>query len=121
MKDINRNRKLRRKFRVSKNIYGTKDKPRISIFRSCQHIYAQAIDDEKKITLASSSTLFLKKNNKVEVKMTKKEVSRLVGLDLAKKLKKLKIKKAVFDRGPYHYHGRVAVLASGLREGGIKI
>jgi len=117
MKNINRNRKLRRKRRVSANICGTKDRPRISVFRSNQHIYAQAIDDIERKTLVSSSSVVLLKNKKI----TKKEEAKLVGLDLAQKLKKINISQAVFDRGGYHYHGRVAALADGLREGGIKI
>jgi len=117
MKNINRNRKLRRKKRVSANICGTKNRPRISVFRSNQHIYAQAIDDIERKTLVSS----LLKNKKINKKITKKEEAKLVGLDLAQKLKKINISQAVFDRGGYHYHGRVAALADGLREGGIKI
>jgi len=121
MKNINRNRRLRRKLRVSANIFGSGERPRISVFRSNRYIYAQAIDDEKRCTLASSSSLVLKKNKKIDKKMTKKEEAKVVGLDLAEKLKKLGIKKAVFDRSWYHYHGRVAALADGLREGGIEI
>jgi len=121
MKNINRNRKLRRKKRVSANIFGTKNRPRISVFRSNRHIYAQAIDDMQRKTLVSSSSVVLIKDKKINKKMTKKEEAKLVGLDLAQKLKKINISQAVFDRGRYHYHGRVAALADGLREGGIKI
>jgi len=121
MKIINRDRKLRRKRRVSGNIFGTKDRPRISVFRSNRYIYVQAIDDGGRKTLASSSSFVLIKSKKINKKMTKKEEAKLVGLDLAEKLKKMKINQGVFDRGPYHYHGRVATLADGLREGGIKI
>jgi len=121
MKTINRDRRLKRKLRVSANIFGTKDRPRISVFRSNRYLYAQAIDDEQRHTLASSSSLVLRKNKKIDKKMAKSEEAKIVGLDLAKKLKQLKIEKAIFDRGWYHYHGRVAALAEGLREGGIKI
>jgi len=121
MKNINRDRKLRRKRRVSANITGTSQVPRISVFRSNRYIYAQAVDDQKRNTITSSSSLFLRKNKKIGKKMNKKEEARLVGLDLAQKLKKIKINQAVFDRGRYHYHGRVAALADGLREGGVKI
>jgi len=121
MKNINRNRKLRRKKRVSANICGIKNRPRISVFRSNRHIYAQAIDDIERKTLVSSSSVVLLKNKKINKKITKKEEAKLVGFDLAEKLKKINISQAVFDRGGYHYHGRVAALADGLREGGIKI
>jgi len=125
MKIINKDRKLRRKRRVSYNLFGTKKRPRISIFRSNRYIYAQAIDDVEKKTLVSSSSFVLIKNKKINKKinkkMTKKEEARIVGLDLADKLKKIKINKGLFDRGPYHYHGRVSALIEGLRDGGIKI
>jgi len=121
MKIINRDRKLKRKRRISRNIFGTKNRPRISIFRSNRYIYAQAIDDKVRKTLASSSSFVLIKSKKINKKMKKKEEAKYVGLDLAEKLKKINIKWAVFDRGPYHYHGRVAALVDGLREGGIKI
>jgi len=121
MKNINRNRRLRRKLRISANVFGTKDRPRISVFRSNRYIYAQAIDDERKITLTSSSSLVLTKNKKIDKKITKTEQAKITGLDLGEKLKKLGIDKAVFDRGWYHYHGRVAALAMGLRESGIRI
>ncbi len=113
MKNINRNRKLRRKRRVSFNIKGTLSYPRVSIFRSSQHIYAQAIDDEKRKTIASFSTLNLKKS---EVKgKTKTEKAHLVGQKLGEILLKKKIKKAKFDRSIYPYKGRVKALADGLR------
>jgi len=121
MKNINRNRRLRRKKRISANIFGVGDCPRISVFRSNRYIYAQAIDDKKRKTLASSSSLLLKKNKRITEKLTKKEEGKIVGLDLAEKLKKMKITRAIFDRSWYHYHGRVAAVALGLREGGIKI
>jgi len=121
MKNINRNRRLRRKLRVSVNIFGTKDRPRISVFRSNRYIYAQAIDDEKGMTLVSSSSLSLRKNKKIDKKIKKTDEAKIVGLDLGEKLKNLGIEQAVFDRGWYHYHGRVAALAMGLRESGIKI
>jgi len=101
-------------------IFGTKTKPRISIFRSNRYIYAQVVEDQKKVTLCSYSSLSLVSEMK-EKKMTKRDQAKLVGLRLAEKLKKNKINQAVFDRGTNKYHGRVAALAEGLREGGIKI
>jgi large subunit ribosomal protein L18 len=110
---------LRKKRRISLKIFGKSDCPRISVFRSNKYIYTQAIDDEKKVTIASFSGLQLKKTN--PSKMKKTEEAKLVGLELAKILKEKKINHAVFDRGRYQYHGRVAALCEGLREGGIKI
>jgi large subunit ribosomal protein L18 len=110
---------LRKKRRVGTKIFGQADRPRITVFRSGKYIYTQAIDDEKKVTLASFSSLVLRKKN--QKKMTKTEESKSAGLELAKILKEKKINQAVFDRGYYQYHGRVAALCDGLREGGIKI
>ena len=90
--------------------------PRVSVFRSLKHIYAQLIDDNQQKTLASCSTLELKKE-----KGDKKTVAHNIGLALAKKAKDLGITEAIFDRGRFLYHGRVKALAEGLREGGIKI
>jgi len=119
MKLIKRERKIRRKKKISLNIIGTKEKPRISIFRSNKYIYAQAIDDEERKTLVSYCSLNLEKkeNNKIK----KIEQAKQIGIELAKKMNMKKIKKAVFDRGCYAYHGRVAALAEGLREEGIII
>jgi large subunit ribosomal protein L18 len=116
MKNITRDRKLRRKRRVSSNIKGTNLKPRISIFRSNKYIYAQAIDDEKRITLANASSLALK-----DKKMKKTEKAKEVGKKLGKILLSKKINQAVFDRGWYSYLGKVKAVAEGLREAGIKI
>lgn len=99
--------------RIRKTVVGTKDKPRLSVFRSLSHIYAQIIDDGRSQTLVSSSDRKLSKG-------LKKEKAYQVGKELAEKAKKLKIKNVVFDRGGFLYHGRVAELARGAREGGLK-
>jgi large subunit ribosomal protein L18 len=88
-------------------------KPRISVFRSLKHIYAQIIDDATQSTLVSCSSL------QIDVKGDKKEVARKVGLELGKKARGLSISEVYFDRGSYLYHGRVKELAEGLREGGL--
>lgn len=124
MKIINKNQRLRRKRRVSNNIFGTEKKPRFSVFRSNKYIYIQAIDDEKRITLTSFSSLKLKKEKNItkeKERLTKTEEARLVGITFAKILKEKNIITGVFDRGSYTYGGRVKALAEGLREGGIKI
>lgn len=114
MKNINRDRKLRRKKRISGNIFGRREKPRISVFRSNYYIYAQAIDDEKRITIASfSSTKLAKKDSK---EISKTEQARQTGIELGKILKEKGVNEAIFDRGTYAYHGRVKALADGLRK-----
>jgi large subunit ribosomal protein L18 len=110
-------KRLRRKKRIRAKIFGTKEMPRLSVFRSAKHIYAQLIDDEKNKTLVSASDLELKRSMK---KLKKVEKAKEVGKLIAKKAKDLKIEKVVFDRGGYKYHGRVKALAEGAREGGLK-
>jgi large subunit ribosomal protein L18 len=109
---------IKRKKRVRSSLHGTKKRPRLSIFRSNQKIYAQLIDDDAGKTLASYSSPKLAEGERKG--KTKSEVSRLVGGELAKAAKKKKIKKVVFDRGGYKYHGRVKALAEGAREGGLE-
>lgn len=120
MTKVNVDRKLRRKRRVSANIKGTKDRPRISVFRSNRYIYAQAIDDVERKTLVFSSNFDLKKEAGFK-KGKKSDESKKIGIELAKKLIKNNIKAGVFDRGSYAYNGRVKALAEGLREGGLII
>lgn len=117
MKHITIDRKLRRKLRVSRNIHGTASIPRISIFRSSKYIYAQAIDDDNRITLCSYSS----KKITPKEKMNKSKTARQVGVGLAALLKEKKILKGLFDRGAYTYLGRVKQVAEGLREGGLQI
>lgn len=113
MKTVNTDRVSRRKKRISANIVGTKDRPRVVVFRSNRYIYAQAVDDGARVTVASFS------GHGIPGK--KSEQAKAVGLKLAEKLKTMKITQAVFDRSSYSYLGRVKALAEGLREGGIKI
>jgi large subunit ribosomal protein L18 len=116
MKLIKRERREKRKKRIRAKIFGTKERPRLSVFRSNKHIYCQLIDDEKGHTLTSASDRELKSlkvKNRVEIAF---EVGKLI----AKKAKKLGIEKVVFDRAGYKYHGRVKALAEGAREGGLK-
>ncbi len=92
---------------------GAAHSPRLCVFRSGKYIYAQIIDDQKGETLASANDLKLGKETKI-----KKAYE--VGKDIAVKALKLKIKKVVFDRGGFLYHGRIAELAKGAREGGLE-
>jgi large subunit ribosomal protein L18 len=107
--------RFRRKRRVRTKIKGTALRPRLSIFRSHSHIYAQLIDDIGGRVLAAASSLTVKSKDK------KTDKSKNIGLEIAKRAASLGIKKAIFDRGQYQYHGRIAALAEGAREGGLKI
>lgn len=119
MKQITFDRTVRRKKRTSPNFFGTSARPRIVVYRSSKYIYAQAIDDEAKKTVASYSSLQLKRAKTGEG--NKSALAKQVGMELAKRLKDLKIKAGVFDRSSYTYLGRVKQLAEGLREGGLTI
>jgi len=107
--------RVRRHVRVRKTISGTKECPRLNVFRSNNGIYVQVIDDVTGTTLASSSNLELKIKNGGNI-----EAAKAVGKDIAEKCKKLKIKNVVFDRGGYQYHGRVSALADAAREAGLE-
>ncbi|WP_185872022.1 50S ribosomal protein L18 [Blattabacterium cuenoti] len=100
-----------------KKIFGKLDRPRISIFRSNKEIYVQIIDDNTGNTLISSSSKDKIFNN---YKKTKIELSNDVGKLIGNKIKNLKIKKLVFDKGRYLYHGRIKSLADGIREVGLE-
>ena len=116
--DKNANRIARHK-RVRKNVVGTPERPRLNVFRSTNHIYAQLIDDVNRVTLASASTL--DKEIKSAVKNTgNKEAARKVGELVAKRAIEGGHKVVVFDRGGYIYHGRILELANGAREAGLE-
>ncbi|MDP4118257.1 MAG: 50S ribosomal protein L18 [Bacillota bacterium] len=109
--------RLKRHARVRKIISGTAERPRLCVYRSLNHIYAQVIDDIAGKTLVSASTLdsSLKANYGGN-----KEAAKAVGLLVAEKAKEKGITQVVFDRGGYIYHGRIAELANGAREGGLE-
>tara|TARA_Y100001935_G_scaffold239849_1_gene227884 strand:+ start:98 stop:454 length:357 start_codon:yes stop_codon:yes gene_type:complete len=110
----------RKKFRVSGKLkkVASKDRYRLSISRSSKNISAQIIDDTKRITLISASSV--EKDIKSETKVTKSELSKIVAKKLAKKALEKKITKIFFDRGLYKYHGRVKIFAETLRENGME-
>lgn len=108
--------RVRRHQRVRKNISGTAEKPRLNVFRSAKHIYAQIIDDVKGVTLAAASSMdkdFNGYGGNIDG-------AKAVGIKIAEKAQVAGIKNVVFDRGGYVYHGRVAALAEGAREGGLE-
>ena len=108
--------RIKRHQRVRKNISGTAERPRLNVYRSLNHIYAQIIDDTKGFTLVSASSMdkdFTANGGNIEG-------AKAVGNAIAKKALEKGIKAVVFDRGGYIYHGRVAALAEGAREGGLE-
>lgn len=108
-----------RHIRVRNKISGTAEKPRLNVFRSTTHIYAQIIDDTKGVTLASASTLSGSVKKDIEGK-TKAQAAKIVGLAIGKQALANGISQVVFDRGGYLYTGRVQKLADGAREAGLK-
>ncbi|HAZ16400.1 MAG: 50S ribosomal protein L18 [Candidatus Jacksonbacteria bacterium RIFCSPLOWO2_02_FULL_43_9] len=105
--------RIRRHARIRTRIQGTSERPRLSIFRSARHIVAQLVDDVNGITIASSSTLGLKKG-------TKLEQAEMVGKEIAQKAQEKKIITIVCDRGGYAYHGRVKAVAEAARSAGLE-
>jgi large subunit ribosomal protein L18 len=116
MKSVVKSAKNRRLNRVRKNITGTLFRPRLSVYKSNRYIYAQLIDDVAKKTLVTIDESAIK----AHVGKTKVLAARDLGVALAKKALEKNIKKVVFDRGSYRYHGRVKSLADGAREGGLR-
>ncbi len=113
-----RTRRLKVKARIRKTVSGTPEAPRISVFRSNKHIYAQIIDDVNGLTLVSAST----KNKEIVEKiegLNKSQQAELVGKTLAEKALNSNLKNVIFDRNGYKYHGRVKALAEGARKGGL--
>lgn len=109
----------RRHLRIRRKVFGTPEKPRLNVYRSLDEIYVQVIDDTKGHTLASASTIDSGLKKKLKG-MTKKEKAKLVGQTIADRAKDKGIKSVVFDRGGFKYIGRVAALADGARENGLK-
>jgi len=117
MRDSNQNKRFKRFIRhnrVRSKVFGDSARPRLCVFRANRHIYAQLIDDQAGKTLASASSKEIKQGGK------KMNVAAEVGKLLAQKALAKDLKRAVFDRGGFAYHGRVKALAEGAREGGLK-
>lgn len=115
---IKKNNRQARHRRIRAKVFGTARQPRLCVFRSNAHVYAQLIDDEKGLTLAAASDLELKAAG--EGKGSQKERAQKVGQLIAKKAGEKKIKEVIFDRAGYKYHGSVLALAEGARTGGLK-
>lgn len=119
-KQLKKKRALRerRQTRIRARVAGSAARPRLSVFRSLTNIYAQVIDDEAGRTLASASTVDKEIASQIDGK-SKIDAAKIVGQALASRAKEAGISLVVFDRGGYRYHGRVAALAEGAREGGL--
>jgi len=117
--EVKRKARLRRHRRVRKKVEGKDMRPRLSVFRSARHIYAQIIDDTRGHTLASASTLDKELRNELQGRK-KREQARLVGEILARRARPRGVTRVVFDRGGYRYQGRVRSLAEGAREAGLE-
>lgn len=112
------NLRKRRAHRIRARIFGTAEKPRLTVFRSNQHLYAQLIDDRARTTLCAVSSKAFVKDKKSPLKGM--ALAKALGAALAYTAKEKKIATVVFDRGAYRYHGLVKAIAEGAREGGLK-
>jgi large subunit ribosomal protein L18 len=110
---------LRRRNHVRSRIHGTPERPRLTVFRSNKHIYAQLVDDSQGVTLAAASSVAIKEGDKPAYGGNLKGAV-AVGKQIAEAAKAKGIAQAAFDRGHYKYHGRVKALADAAREGGLK-
>ncbi len=109
---MNKADRLKRHIKIRRTVFGTKDRPRLAVYRSDKHIFAQLIDDDSGKTYLAVSD--------IKQKGTKKEKAFALGKTLAEKAKLKKIKAVVFDRGGFKYQGRITAVASGAREGGLE-
>jgi len=114
-----RTARKRRQARVRAKIYGTPERPRLNVFRSLNHIYAQVIDDSRGHTLASASTIDPTLRDQVKG-LPKSEQAKIVGKAVAERAMAVGVKSVVFDRGGWPFHGRVKALADGSREVGLE-
>ncbi len=112
----NHRMRLIRHKRTRKKVIGTKDKPRLSVFRSLNHIYAQIINDDNGSTLLQANSIELKSTKT----QTKTNIAEEVGKLLGQRAKEKKVKKVVFDKNGYKYHGRIKALANSVRKEGVK-
>jgi len=112
--------RLKRKQRVRKKVLGTTEKPRLSVFRSAKHIYAQIIDDDTAKTVVSFSSLSKDVRQDLKGRGGNREGAAIVGQNIAKKALDKGIKRVVFDRNGFLYHGRVKALADAARESGLE-
>jgi len=113
--------RLKRKKRIRKHVAGTSERPRLSVFRSAKHIYAQVIDDTQGITLAAASSTepVARENGALAAAKGKKETAEFIGKLIAERLIEKGVKQVVFDRNGFLYHGRVKAVSEGARKAGL--
>ncbi|MHB8418709.1 MAG: 50S ribosomal protein L18 [Myxococcales bacterium] len=114
--DLKQDKRSRRKAHIRKRVTGTPERPRLTVYKSLKHIYAQVVDDTKGATLAYASSL----EAEGEGSKGKKEAAKKVGAIVAKRCREKQIEQVVFDRNGFDYHGRVAAVAEGARAAGLK-
>lgn len=117
--NIRKQARLKRKKRIRKKVFGSQDQPRLCVFRSTKHIYAQIIDDTAGRTLATASSMEKDAKEHLE-KGNKAAIAKHIGTTVAKRSMEKGIKKVVFDRNGFLYHGRVKAVSDGAREAGLK-
>lgn len=115
-----RERRFKKKRMIRKKVYGTTERPRLVVFRSLKNIYGQIVDDTTKKTITTVSSRSKELQEQLKSLPDKSQTAKIVGKALAAKAKSLNIKRVVFDRNGYLYHGRVKALAEGAREGGLE-
>ncbi len=120
IQDKKRDRWQKKKASIRKKVFGTAERPRLTIYRSAKHIYAQIIDDTTGKTLVSASTISKELRDQLKDVKSALDVCKLVGKFAAKQALDKKIQQVVYDRNGYLYHGRVKAVADGAREGGLK-
>ena len=112
--------RLRKKKHLRKSVFGTPERPRLVVYKSLKHIYAQLVDDANQKTITGVSSLSKDLHEKITKAKNRVEVAEIVGNGIAKKALDLKFEKVVFDRNGYIYHGRVKAVAESARKSGIK-
>ncbi len=112
--------RLKKKKHISKSVIGTPERPRLVVYKSLKHIYAQLVDDVNQKTITGISSLSKDLQGKIAKAKNRVEVAEIIGNGIAKKALDLKFEKVVFDRNGYIYHGRIKAVAEAARKGGIK-
>lgn len=112
--------RLRKKKQIKKKVFGTPERPRLVVYKSLKHIYAQLVDDVNQKTITGMSSLSKDLHDEIAKAKNKVAVAELIGNSIAKKALDLKLDKVVFDRNGYIYHGRVKAVAEGARKSGVK-
>jgi len=120
IKKSKREQRIKVKSRIRKKIFGTAERPRLTVYRSLHHLYTQLVDDTQSRVIAAASTLSPEIREEIKGLKNRKEIAKKVGAAIAQKALKNNVKNVVFDRSGYAYHGLVQSIAEGAREAGLK-